>query len=187
MQAEFAVELGPDDEVLEFPWSSAAAAPKYVDLKRQPELLLNLPEAESFPELARFLRTLNAAASSLETAKCDSWSSTEMSTEDEIFGASTKFGCYVDILFSSPSRFSFSDHERFAKQLIELLNKAPEIPASAEFLVRRCFYAGSDETGFYFTCYVFGYGDDESEARQRWGIGLSLVENAIRKATDKKN
>jgi hypothetical protein len=34
--------------------------------------------------------------------------------------------------------------------------------------------------GFYITFYLFGYGDDEAEARQRWGIGLNLVENAIR-------
>jgi hypothetical protein len=34
--------------------------------------------------------------------------------------------------------------------------------------------------GFYITCYLFGYGDDEPQARQRWAIGLKLVENAIR-------
>jgi hypothetical protein len=186
MQTDFAVELGADDETLQVPWSGPAGHSRYFDLKRQPELLNDLPEAKSFPELAAFLRALNSAASPLETAKCDAWATTEMSVEDEIFGASTKFGSYVDLLFTTPSHRSFSEHEHFAKQLVGLLARAPEIPAAAEFMVRRCFYGHSGETGFYFSCYVFGYGDDETQARQRWGIALTLVENAIRQATAKK-
>jgi hypothetical protein len=186
MQADFAVELGAEDETLEFPWSSPADGLRYIDLKRQPELLNQLPEAKSFPELSGFLRALNAASGPFETAKCDAWSTTEMGIEDEMFGASLKFGSYVDILFSTSSRFSFPEHDRFARRVVELLNRAPEIPSAAEFLIRRCFYARSDASGFYFSLYVFGYGDDESQARQRWAIALSLVENVIRQATARK-
>jgi len=67
------------------------------------------------------------------------------------------------------------------KRLTGLLKKAPEIPASAEFLIRRCYYHEGDSIreGFYMTFYMFGYGEDESQARQRWAIGLKLVGNAI--------
>ena len=34
--------------------------------------------------------------------------------------------------------------------------------------------------GFYITFYLFGYGDDEAQARQRWSIALKLLENVIR-------
>jgi len=34
--------------------------------------------------------------------------------------------------------------------------------------------------GFYVTFYLFGYGEDEAQARESWAIGLKLVENAIR-------
>ena len=73
-------------------------------------------------------------------------------------------------------------HEQLARQIADLLKKVPEIPAAAELIIRRCFYQTVPEVrdGFYITFYLFGYGDDEAQARQRWAIALKLVENAIR-------
>ena len=183
MQADFAVELGADDETLEMPWAAEAGGPRYYDVKRHPELLLNVVEAQGAPEMRQFLSAINAPAGALETAKCDLWSSTEISPEEEIFGATHKFGSYVDLLFSDgSSRFSFAQHEQLAKMLTGLLKQVPEIPAAIEFLIRRCYYHDEEgvRDGFYITFYLFGYGDDEVQARQRWAIGLKLVENAIR-------
>ncbi|HTE88698.1 MAG TPA: hypothetical protein VK639_07090 [Terriglobales bacterium] len=183
MEADFAVELGADDEVLDLPWASADSAVRYYDLKRQPDLLLYLEEAQRVPALGEFLAAINSASSILETAKCDTWHTTEMQPEEEILGANCKFASYIDLLFSDePKRFSFSEHEQIAARLTQLLRRVPEIPAAAEFLVRRCHYHHEDETrdGFYITFYLFGYGDDEPQAQQRWAIGLKLVENAIR-------
>ena len=64
-------------------------------------------------------------------------------------------------------------------QLTALLKQAPDIPASAEFLLRRCFYHENNRDGFYVTFYLFGYGSDEVKARQQWGIALKLAGNAI--------
>jgi hypothetical protein len=183
VQADFAVELGRDDETLEMPWAAEEGGPRYYNLKRQPELLLNIDEAQRAQELAEFLTVVNAAAGILETAKCDLWSSTEINPEEEIFGASQKFGSYVDLLFSNASsRFSFPQHEQLATRLTQLLQRAPEVPAAAELLIRRCYYHGEDKIreGFYITFYLFGYGDDEIQSRQRWAIALKLVQNAIR-------
>ena len=183
MQADFAVELGADDETLEMPWAAEGGGPRYYDVKRHPELLLNVVEAQGAPEMRQFLSAINAPAGALETAKCDLWSSTEISPEEEIFEATHKFGSYVDLLFSDgSSRFSFAQHERLAKLLTGLLKQVPEIPAAIEFLIRRCYYHNEEgvRDGFYITFYLFGYGDDEVQARQRWAIGLKLVENAIR-------
>jgi hypothetical protein len=185
VQADFAVELGADDETLEFPWSAGPGQPRYFDLKRHPDLLPNVEEAARLPELCEFLVSLNSPSSVLETAKCDAWFSGEINPEEEIFGAACKFGSYVDFLFSdAPKRYSFPEHEQFARRITELLKHVPEIPAAAEFLLRRCYYheENSQDTreGFYFTFYLFGYGEDEKQARQRWAIALRLVENAIR-------
>ncbi len=183
MEADFAVELGADDETLELPWAAADGGPRYYELKRQPELLLNVEEASRVPELGEFLAVMHSPAGSLETAKCDAWSSREINPEEEIFGAACKFGSYVDVLFSQEaSRHSFAEHEQFAKRVTQLLKRVPEIPAAAELLIRRCFYHAAGETrdGFYITLYLFGYGNDEPQARQRWAIALKLTENAIR-------
>lgn len=182
MEADFAVELGAEDETLEFPWIDDGSRLRHIDLKQHPERLNEVGETRDAPELRDFLVSVNAISSAFETAKCDTWFSTELNPEDDIFGATCKFGSYVDLLFSDERRFSFSEHEQFVKNLTQLLKKAPEISAGAEFLVRRCYFHSGDGSreGFYVTFYLFGYGHDESQARQQWGVGLKLTANALR-------
>jgi hypothetical protein len=183
VNVDFAVELGADDETLEFPWAAADGGLRYYDLKRQPEQLHQIEEAARVPELAEFLTAVNSPSGILESAKCDAWTDNEISPEEEIFGAACRFGSYVDLVFSQEaSRFSFPEHERLVSRTTQLLKKVPEIPAVVELIVRRCFFhtMTAVRDGFHVTVYLFGYGDDETEARQRWAIALKLVENAIR-------
>lgn len=182
MQSDFAVELGRDDDTLEFPWSSPEGGVHYLDLKRHPELLPQIEEARRVPELGEFLSTVNSPSCILETVKCDAWASTEINPEEKIFEAAHKFGSYVDLLFfDQKKRFSFPAHEGLAKQLAQAAQLGPEIAASTEFIIRRCYYHMNDEEvrdGFYITFYLFGYGD-KTGAREHWVIGLKFVQNAI--------
>jgi hypothetical protein len=182
MDADFSVELGGDDPVLDFPWTDASGRLAYFDLKRHPELLAQVEEAKEHPELAEFLRSVNSARSVVESAKCDVWATTELTPEEKIFGALHKFASYIDLVLSRlDRRQSFPEHERFAKRLAALLRGAPEMSSSAEVCVRRCFFGQGSEMreGFYFTVYVNGYGNDAVAARHNWAIGMKLVENAI--------
>jgi hypothetical protein len=182
MDADFSIELGREDPVLDFPWSDPEGKLRYFDLKRQPELLPEVEEAELFPELAEFLRAVNSAISMVESAKCDAWGTAELAPEEEIFGASRKSVSYVDLVFSrTDQRESLPFHERFVKRLVELLRRTPETPSAAEVNVRRCCFRENDAAreGFYFTVYVTGYGQDEAQARQNWAIGLKLTGNAV--------
>ena len=182
MQADFAVELGRDDETLEMPWAAPDGILRYHNLKRDPEAIDHIEEAACWPELREFLIAVNAQASMLESAKCDAWSTTELNPDEHIFGVPWKFGAYVDLLISdSTVRLSFEKHETFLKHLTGLLKVVPDIPASAEFCLRRCFYRETENMGegYYVTLYLFGFGTDESHARQQWGIALKLVSAAI--------
>jgi hypothetical protein len=182
MQADFAVELGRDDETLELPWAAPDGRLRYHDLKRDPEALAHIEEATLWPELREALIAFNAQASMLESAKCDAWATTELNPEEDIFGVPWKFASYIDLLISDPTvRFSFEKHETFLQHLIGLLKVVPEIPASAEFCLRRCFYHEGEvvREGYYMTFYLFGYGEDEARARKQWGIALKLVSAAI--------
>jgi hypothetical protein len=183
VQADFAVELGLDDDALEFPWSSEEGGVCYYDLKHHPEFLQHIGEVREVQELGDFLSVVNAPTCILETAKCDTWASTEINPEEEIFEATHKFGSYVDLLFSDrQARLSFSEHEQLATRVVQRLQQAPGVPAFVEFIIRRCYYhANGDELqdGFYITFYLFGYGADESQARERWAIGIKLMQNVI--------
>jgi hypothetical protein len=182
MQADFAVELGRDDETLEIPWASPDGVPRYHNLKRDPNALAQIEEATRIGELRDFLVEVNAQASMLESAKCDAWSTSELNPDEDVFEMPWKFGSYVDLLFSDQiARFSLEQHEALLKQLTSLLQRVPEIPASAEVLLRRCFYHENEavQDGYYITFYLFGYGADEPRARTQWGIALKLVAAAL--------
>ena len=197
MDADFSIELGREDPALDFPWTDPAGKFAYVDLKQRPELMARIEEAEKFPELGEFLRAMNSARSMVETAKCDAWATRKLSAEEEIYDATHKFSSYVDVVFSriderlslsrlsssrqSLSRQSLSAHEQFARNLVELLRRAPQAVSAAEVCVRRCYFGdeGGVREGFYCTLYVSGYGNDGARARQNWGAGLKLMGNAI--------
>jgi hypothetical protein len=216
MDADYSVELGADDPVLEMPWSDPDGCLHYHDLRRQPETLLLIDEAAHYRELGEFLAAMNSSASVLQSAKCDVWPEKELNEAEQIYGVAMKLASYVDLLFcDGDTRFDFPAHESVARRVVQLLGRAPQISSAAEFIIRRCYYhedaceaespaamlaaqEGSDaqtsgqgtarqtvgasaqpREGFYFTFYLFGYGDDESDARRRWGIGLTVVQNAL--------
>jgi hypothetical protein len=188
MDADYSVELGADDDVLDFPWSAPEHNLHYYDLKNQPDLLLYISEAAEYQELGRYLATANSPASALLTAKCDVWTEDELSEAEAIYEAKTKLACYVDHLFAGSEtsgedhRFSFERHERFAQRIVELLSLVPPVSAAVEAVIRRCYYRlddGGERAGYYLTIYVSGYGDDAVEARRRWGIALDLLQNVL--------
>ena len=182
MDADFSIELGADDPVLDFPWSDPSGKPAFVDLKRHPEHITQVEEAQRFPELANFLRSMNSLQSAFESAKSDAWATTDLDTAEDVFHASHKFASYVDLVFSGiDRRRDYLLHKNLAGKWAELLRRAPEIAASAEICIRRCFLVASDELaeGFYFTLYVNGYGSDQAMAQKNWAIGLNLAGNAI--------
>ncbi len=182
MDADFSIELCKEDPVLDFPWKDPTGRLAYVDLKRQPDLIAQVEEARKFPELGEFLGMVNSARSVVESAKCDTWTATDLTPEEDIYDASQKFASYIDLVFShSDERWSFEQHERFAERWTELLRRAPELSTSAEICVRRCFFGeeANVRDGFYFTVYINGYGNDEEDARKNWSIGTKLAATAI--------
>jgi hypothetical protein len=183
MEAELTVELGADDPTLAVPWSDPEGRLHYVSLRGDPAAIDQVEEARALPELRDFLLLVNSAPSNLQSAKCDAWFTDEITEEEAVFGAACKFGSYVDLTFHKAApQGSFPLHEAFGQRLIELLKRVPEMPGSVEVIIRRAHFEDHGEQlreGFYFTVYVFGFGDDESEARQSWGIALKLVANAL--------
>lgn len=187
MEVDFSVELGPDEAALEIPWTADGGLCFY-DLKHHPDLIEKVSEASQYPELRDPLVSLNSPALPLQTAKCDVWTSRDITPEEAIFAAEVKFVSYVDLLLSDARRYSLPEHETFARKCVALLQKVPQIPVSVELIVRRCYYhedadMSRSRDGFYITSYVSGFGNDENEARRRWAIGLELMANAARQVS----
>jgi hypothetical protein len=185
VQADFSVELGADDPTLQMPWSSSDPSIQYYDLRSHPDLLSQIMEAQENEPLAEFLAAINSPRCLVQTAKCDTWSSRQMDVDDEIFGAACKYESYIDVVpVADGTRYSFAEIEDLGSKIARLLQRAPEIPAAAEFVVRRCYYRSESSPepgreGFYLTFYLSGYGEDEQQAQGRWSIALLLAANAL--------
>jgi hypothetical protein len=197
MDADWSVELGADDATLEFPWSSPDGSQRYIDLRRHPEQLPEIPEATRFPEIAEFLRAINQPQSSCLTAKCDVWLGEEIGEAETIYEASIKLCSYVDLVAcDKAARLSFDRHERWARSAAHALSSDDALPVACEFIVRRCWFhrdaatesdavdalTSEDEPsipGFYVTLYMSGYGNDESAARAAWAEGLRRVTGVL--------
>lgn len=183
MDADWSVELGADDPVLEFPWSSADGALRYLDLRQRPEALMEIPEARTDPVIAMLLREVNGQYSPWQTVKCNVWIDHELSEAEAIYGGRSKLSCYVDLIARDQvTRFSFDRHEAWVRAAARAANSDDNTSCTAEFIVRRCWYHPEGATdpdrmtaGFYVTLYVFGYGQSDAEARLRWTEGVRHV------------
>lgn len=184
MHAEWSVDIGPDSPALEVPWRSEDGSVRFFDLKKQPELLLEIPETFDYYEIADFLSHVNAK-SEMATAKCDLWLTTEMDVEDEEWGEPMKHVSYVDLFFDREvERFDFAAHERLADLIVTKFGRLPEMPAKLEIVIRQCHFhrnptPGESDAGYSFTMYVTGYGDEEVKAHVHWAIALQLLRYAI--------
>jgi hypothetical protein len=179
VDAEFSVELGGDDPTLAVPWRSPDGATVYVDLRSNPSKIDELSEVRQFPELVDFLRLLNSGR--LATAKCDAWFDQLMDVDDEPYEAKMKCASYVDVFLVGESRLSdFALHESVVRRVTERLRTSEIVAGRVEIIIRRAYFGEDDpETGYYWTVYVFGYGDGLENARSNWSKALHLVQTAL--------
>jgi hypothetical protein len=181
MDAEFSVELGHDDPTLAVPWRSPDGKLAYIDLRQNPEAIEMLSEVRAFPELANVLYALNAPGSIYQTAKCDVWFDTLMDIDDEPYDAEMKCASYIDVFFSGRRRLAeFAEHEASAGMVVKHLRGVEDMAARVELSVRRAYFEDDPQgEGFYWTVYVFGYGDDLEGARSHWSLAMQQTLNAL--------
>ncbi len=159
MDADYSVELGPEAPALEIPWHDPEGRLHYVELRsdsgsmdrdilndpRLNDVLLNvarIPEARQFPALGRFLIAVNSPRAPWQTAKCDVWPD-EAEAAENLYNRSFEQSCYVDIVLAEQAaalRFSLEVHERLARELAQLLEANEALEATAEIVVRRCYF-----------------------------------------------
>jgi hypothetical protein len=113
MEADWEVEIGPDAPIIDPCWVG------FVDLRREPALAYQLPEALILPTLAEALVKLNASSLpvAMWTAKCDVWPVAEQDTFDPYELDATPeevafaWACYIDVLPGSPQWSHISNAE----------------------------------------------------------------------------
>jgi hypothetical protein len=180
MEADWEFEVGGGAPVIEARWAG------FVDLRRQPERIKEIHEAEAFPPLAALLEALNGAHSPLWTAKCDLWEPEvkELSGPEPESPAGTEAGmhsalaCYVDLLPLAGEVFAQAERaEAFCRRWVARLTQVPLPNCRVDLIIRQAL-AGESE-GFGVTAYLSAVGGDHAAAREALAATLAAFADTI--------
>jgi hypothetical protein len=192
MLSEWSAECSSDDPILVVPWDPDPNHPnigQFIDLRRNPYDLDQIPEAELHPPLMQALRALNAPRSPVFTAKCDAWPldaearaalqfELGLNQEQSAHG----FASYIDLLWRERTIFvSFHQQEQRLTRLTRLTGQLDHPDAALECILRPAFLdlTGPRE-GFAFTLYVKSLGTDVAHAYENWSRAIEAVTSLLR-------
>jgi hypothetical protein len=164
MEADWEFEIGGDAPVIDACW------PGLVDLRRNPKLAWNLPEAAQLPGLAEALARLNAAGSPVWTSKCDLWQLSEADAFDPdelnaLPGCNAHaIGCYIDLIPRNNRQWAVPAIAANAcKDLCSLLQTIPLNCCRVDLVIRRAFLT-ADQPDLGITAYFTSCGASSAEA-----------------------
>ncbi len=202
MLLDWSAECSADDPVLVIPWSypdhpyppdqsrptdptHLTHAPHFIDLRRHPYDLHQIPEAEAHPPLLQALRALNAPRSPVFTAKCDAWPLTPGTHADDLArlqleldldpeAATHGFTSYIDLLWRDRSIFtSFHQHELLLDRLTRRVTPLDHPQTMLDCIIRPAFLdLDGPQQGFALSLYIKAAGPDPETAWQTWAAAL---------------
>ncbi len=166
MEADWQVEIGGGAPVIDALW------PGFVDLRKDPERIVEIAEAVDFAPLVALLLALNSAESPVWTSKCDGW-------EPEPGGQAV----YIDMLPRDGGVFpEWKQAEGFCRDMVDRLGvmKLQEcgLECSVELVVREA--VAGDAEGFGVTAYLSAKGRDGAETAKAVGALMAGFADALR-------
>lgn len=173
--------LDSTDPTLEIPWASPTNLDlHYIDLRACPQQIHQLEECRKYPALAALLRKVNAADTSLRTAKCDIWVTTELAEDERLeFKLPCKVGSYVDLVFDRGDWNSrLEPYLHLGNELSRRLDQV-QLQAQLEACVRRCLFHPEERWGYSLTLFTHAYGASPHEAEEAWQRALRALGNAL--------
>jgi hypothetical protein len=179
MEADWEFEVGGDAPVIEANW------PGFVDLRRMPERVYDLPETIHLSGLAQTLQQLNAEASPVWTSKCDFWPALEAGEfdPDELDASpgcpAHAMCCYIDLLPKEDRAWSLPPlAEETCKQLCTLLGAVPLRCCRVDLIIRRALIVPS-LIDLGITAYITACGSSAGEAKDVLETALAAFAHAL--------
>jgi hypothetical protein len=166
VEADWAAEVGAELPQIVVPWDG------FIDLRRTPEVVAAIPEAEANRELLDALFAWNAPASPVFTSKCDVWTldSPEIDPlefDSDETSSQTGIACYVDLVARNSEIFNyFERHEVWARHLVQTLRTASIRDGRVDAVIRGALVEGAE--GFALTVYSAGCGANTILAQMAW-------------------
>jgi hypothetical protein len=171
MEADWSVEIGKGLPVIAVPWKG------WIDLRKAPFRIREIPEAAADPSLAQALAHLNSPQSPLFTSKCDRWHLPANEIDPFEFEAPqeetrTGLACYIDILLRNQNASaSFDAHEKWVRSASVALRQVPLPQCRADFVLRPAVM--NNQEGFGITLYIAACSRSEAPAQSIFGAALN--------------
>ena len=138
MQSDWTVACAANDPEIVIPWAGKDPALRFIDLRRSPEALHEIPEAAEYACVAAALQRWNQPDTSLFTAKCDVWSyPAKLFDAEDLPEFAFARGSYIDLLSADAATFtSFQACERQLRAWTDI-SRSIDLPACrAEWTLR---------------------------------------------------
>ena len=148
----------------------------YCDLKNHPETIGTIPELRDFPELQRFVKSVNVSNSLFRTLGCEK---SFHDSDTPIY--KRKLVSYVDLAFEI---LKFNGSQKAFEHLFEWLRTfaagwPPSEAVGIEFEIGPASYNDHHFLGWRVSAWNYGYGQNDSEARESWKVGLGLLQKFL--------
>jgi hypothetical protein len=189
MDSDWTVACAADDPEIVIPWAGKDASLRFVDLRRSPESIQEIPEAAEYPCIAAALQRWNAPDTALFTAKCDVWSyPAKLFDAEDLLEFAYARGCYIDLLSADEAIYAdFSVCEQRLRAWTEMARSIDLSACRSEWTLRpaRIFPVDSSpptetspsKNGFATTLYIWGYGETPELAAIAWDAAVrALIE-----------
>lgn len=148
----------------------------YVDLRKHPQAILQVPAVEANPPMGRFLEIINGADSLFASfAATAAEAAAQPGTS-----APAGFGSSVMLVFADPTLNHQRDrYEHLAIQLSGLLLRESAEALTCELAVAGCEFPAESKRGYCLRIALLARGETTDQARVRWGLGLARVQQAL--------
>jgi hypothetical protein len=182
MEADWAVEIGPQAAVVDAEWEGA------IDLRREPWRVVEISEAQQLPALAEALvllnRAPNAGETRLRTSKSDLWT-----VEDNIpldpdemdarpGETASAVACYIDLLPSEARVFSsLPETESWIRSAVLALRARPNRCSRTDLTLRQAVARTCE--GYGITAYLTGCGADADAAKQALSSAIRIFADIV--------
>ena len=204
MLAEWTAECSPDAPTIAVPWHDPAGFLQFVNLRQNPYDIVEIHEAELYPALNRSLRALNALRSPFLTSKCDVWTLTAGTADDEELAplqmeldldpeeAKHGVASYIDILWRDRALFgSAHQQQEMLDRLTRRAERLPHREAALACTLRPAMFdlaamnpdsptGAMTLEGYAVTLYVRAVAADAASAVARWSAALEDVTSLLR-------
>lgn len=195
MESDWSVACAADDPVLVLPWHTPDGSLYFVDLRKNPSALAQIPEAAKYPAIAAALVRWNQPDSSIFTAKADVWEyPARLFDANDLASFAFAQGSYIDLVPRDGAIFAnFTLCEKILRRTSLHAQEIESAAARCESTLRRArvdssllgsaLPATQSEMveGFSISLYVWGYGNSAPQADDAWAAALiALIEPVCR-------